>query len=626
MRALPAALGAAAFVLAIVAVPAASATATATGVPEGAPAEAAGIPETGRAVDASETERATSSSELDGNMTSPAFDRDRYVEHRGDVLEMAVRIPANDTGRLALQGPGGNATVTVHDDGDGRIEVQFNTFSSEWSVAGADEVSAVEGATAHPPDGDYRLALRSNGSTDEATLALEPRSLERIGTWQAPRDETTIEEVTDLRAGIDDGTFGRATAVNESHLLVAGIEITGLEGALAKARGENVTTRFRNAVDRHGHLEVVQHPDTVGTMVDPAVVHVLDGPGVRVLADARNDSYFVLVDPAEVRLTQGDREVDPERVAPYDADGMWLQVRAGIASESPLADEDERAAAVVAPRSASLSTAPDGAVHVASGTTRTISGATNVGTGWNVTVVVTGEDDPATDADESFRLTRKGAVEIPDEGSYRYAGGFDVSVGVPGVPPGTSATVDVRFENRSLLEEPVPLVVEQRRASVAATGVGRDGEFTTVEVTASLSTGGFVVLHGESRDGPVVGHSDYLDAGDHTVEVYVGEPTDPEAVVAVTYRDDDHDEWFDGPGLEEPYSEGEPADVIVLETPHPTASPTPATPVTPTPTPATPVTPTDTPQEPFGDATTPGFGVTVAVVALFVALAARRRR
>lgn len=618
MRALLAALGAAALVLAIVAAPAASATAIAASVHAGTTV----VPASGTAVGPSFTETATSASELEGNLPSPAFDRDRYVEHRGDVVEMAVRLPANATGRLTLRGLAGNTTVTVRDGGDGRIEVQFNTYTGGWSAAGADEVSAVEGTTAHPPGGDYRLTLRSNGSTDEATLALEPRSLERIGTWQAPRAETTIEEVTDLRAGIDDGTFDRATAVNESHLLVVGIEITGLEGALAKARGENVTTRFRNAVDRHGHLEVVQHPDTVGTMVDPAVVHVLDGPGVRVLADARNDSYFVLVAPAEARLTRGDREVDPERVAPHDADGMWLQVRAGIASESPLADEDERAEAVVAPRSASLSTAPDGTVHVAPGTPRTISGTTNVETGWNVTAVVTGEDDPATDADESFRVTRNASVEVPEE-RYRYAGRFDVSVDVPESPPGTSATVDVRFENRSLLEEPVPLVVEQRRASVTATGVDRDGEFTTVEVSASLSTGGFVVLHGESRDGPVVGHSDYLDAGNHTVEVYVGEPTAPEAVVAVTYRDDDHDEWFDGPDLEEPYAEGEPADVIVLETPPSTPSPTP---VPSTPTPATPETRTDTPEEASGDATTPGFGVPVAVVALIVALAARRRR
>lgn len=615
MRALPAVLGAVAFVLATAAAPAASATATAATVPAGASVDPdtgapTGGPETGAVTDAPETATAASPSERDTNTTSPAFDRDRYVEHRGDVVELAVRLPANDTGRLTLHRPAGNTTVTVRDDGDGRIRVRFNTYTGGWSAISADEVLAVEGAMAYPPAGDYRLTVRANGSSDEATLIIEPRSLERIGTWQAPADETAIDEVSDLRAAVADGTFDRATAVNESHLLVVGIDATGLEGAIANADGENVTARFRNAVDSHGDLDVVQHPDTVGLEQVPAVFHVLNGPGVRVFADARNDSYFVLVDVAEVRLTQGDREIDLEQVAAHDADGMWLQVRAGIANTSRLADVDERVAAVVFPRSASLSTAPDETIHAAPSMTRTIAGTTNVETGWNVTVVVAGEDDPASDADESFRLTRQAIVEPPDEDSYRDARRFNVSVDVPEFSPGINATVDVRFESRSLLEEPVPLVVQRRRASVATTGVDRSGKFTTVAVAASLSTGGFVVLHEASRDGPVVGHSDFLASGNHTVEVYVGEPTDADQIIAVAHRDVNYNEWFDGPALDEPYPEGETADVIGLDAPSP----------------ATPEALTDTPEEPSGEATVPGFGVLVAVIALIVALAARGRR
>lgn len=116
-----------------------------------------------------------------------------------------------------------------------------------------------------------------------------------------------------------------------------------------------------------------------------------------------------------------------------------------------------------------------------------------------------------------------------------------------------------------MLDAPVPAVVADRRASVETHEVVEDEEIAGVNVTTSLSAGGFVVLFEESADGPVVGFTPYLDRGTHTETVYLAQPTDADELVVVGYRDANHNEWFDGPDVDSPYTDGEPVDTVQID-------------------------------------------------------------
>lgn len=618
MRALHAALG-------VVALVVAATGATAVPAPGAVPPESTTAARGPSGAIAGEAPAATAPTSATAEPMPGSFGRDRYVEHRGDVVAITVEAPANGTARVSLRGPGVNATVAVTDGagegaGDGQVRLRLNTYAGTWSVGDAgDAVEVVEGAVPRmPPAGSYRLTLAGNDENatrngDEATLRLRPRSLHRLGVWQSPAGETNLTSAADVRAAAEEGRLRRATGVNGSHLLVVRVDATGLEGALAAADGPNATARFRSVLREHGDFLVVQTNPSVER--DPRIVHVLDGPGVRALADAANDTYYLAIDLGEARVTSGD--ADPAAALEDDPfEPYRFEVRMELAADSPLTEGGERAVATVEPRGARVSTAPDGIIHFRPAPNRTVVGTTNVGTGWNVTVVLAGEDDPNTTADESFRLARPVAVEFASENRFDHAGRFAASFDLSDAAAAVNVTADVRFGGRSLLDEPVPVAVTRPRASVTTRGANTSGEFAAVTVSVALSTGGFVVLHAGGRGGPVVGHTGFLDPGEHVVEVYVGAPTDAEEVVAVAHRDVNHNEWFDGPGVDTAYAGDDPA--AVAFGPTPTATPSPASGETAgTATDGTDRTPTGT--------TTPGFGVVAGAVALLAVLAALGR-
>jgi PGF-CTERM protein len=440
-------------------------------------------------------------------------------------------------------------------------------------------------------------------------------SLDRVGAWQAPANATDLDDAADVRSAIDDGSLSRATDVDGDDTLVLGIEVRGFADAVSDANGSTTTNRVLSALSEHGDLVVEQ--TNPGPSQRPAAVHVLEGRGVRAFADAANDTYYAVIDLDEVRVTRGD---DGEEVALTRGSYSFL-VRAELAADSPLTEERQRALTPIEPRSASVETAPDGKVHVQPSSNFTLSGTTNVGSGWPVTAVLAGDDDPDTATDESFQATRQATVEPPEEDEFHYEGTYDATFDEGAVPVAAeNVTVDVRFDGGSLLDEPIPVEVADRRASVAISGEGEDGQFTGVTVNTSLSAGGFLVLHEESMDGPVVGHTEYLDSGDHTVSVYVSEPTDADEVVVVAHRDANHNEWFDGPDADPAYAGDDPDDAIALG---PTQSPTTREGETASSETDTTSSPTDAPSS---SATTPGFGAVAAILGLLVALAVLGRR
>ncbi|AWB27207.1 type II secretion system F family protein [Halococcoides cellulosivorans] len=98
------------------------------------------------------------------------------------------------------------------------------------------------------------------------------------------------------------------------------------------------------------------------------------------------------------------------------------------------------------------------------------------------------------------------------------------------------------------------LIVVVTTGPVAAITVG-GASGTTIEVdSATLSNGGYLVVHEESADGPIVGRTDHLAPGTHgDLTIALDRPATDVEVVA--YRDADRDRVFD-PDRDVSYPEG----------------------------------------------------------------------
>ncbi|WP_158059291.1 DUF7282 domain-containing protein [Halorussus halophilus] len=463
------------------------------------------------------------------------------------------------------------------------------------------------------------LVLSSGVSAISATHSpsLENEvSIDHVGTWQAQANETDFHNASAVSTAINDGSLSRATGVNDDDLLVVELKIPSFADAVDAANGTTTTERFLTAMSEHGDLTITQ--TNPGPSRQAMTLDVLNGTGVRVFADATNSTYFVVLELDKVRPTRGN-EVDKDAL---EYEPTPFLVRATLAADSPLTEDRQRAIAPVETRWASIETTPDGMVHVNTQSNLTISGKTNVGTGWPVTVVLTGSDNPDTASNESFRLTREATVEPPKPESYPYEGSFNATFRRGTIPPtAENVTLRVRLDKRSLLDESVPVEVAGQRASLTVNRVQRDGELKRVSVTASLSAGGFLVLHNGSADGPVVGQTKFLDSGKHTVAVYNNKPVDVDEIVVVAHQDTNHNEWFDGPSVDRTYTGSDQQDTDLRNSTAPPTSieTTNSVPQSET----TPELHVDTTP---GHTTIPGFGVSATTLALLTCVTILARR
>lgn len=381
-------------------------------------------------------------------------------------------------------------------------------------------------------------------------------SIEYLEAWQTPDDEVTLQNAGDIQSAIQDGTLSRATGLTANDTLVVELEIPGFEGAVDGANGSTETERFQNALSAHGDLEI--HQTNMGPNQAPLRIDVFNSSGVTVFSEG--DTYYAVVDISDARLMRNDIEDDL-----YHEKAYTFSIEATLSAESDVTDDGDTAATAVDERSVSVVTEPDGRLQFRPQPNQTIMGTTNLGTGSTVTLVLSGESNPETETDESFELTRRVTVGHPSD-SYRYEGPFAGSFDLRSVPTAaTNVTLDVRTDGESLLTEAVPVVLADRSATVSAIDVVNETGFAAVNVTAELSAGGFVVLHAGSGDGPVVGHSQYLDRGDHTVNVYLNQPTTTDKLVVVAYHDANYNEWFDGVDVEQAYPSEEPVDSILFD-------------------------------------------------------------
>lgn len=546
------------------------------------------------------------------------------VEQNGDIASIPVTLSGTDRATLGIESDGSfGATLSITDaDGDGRVTVQFNTFlagrdaTQAFETTGPDEVSVVSTTPADVTNatGDYELSIRADSNADDpddvAALVVTERQAHSLDAWAAPRNfADDLTSPTAIEQHRRNGSISNDSLLLDN-LLVIRLQASGLEGVLAAQEGTNATDRFVGMVEsEQPNLTIVQTNPT--PELPPKVLLLNDTRAVDFVPDASNDTYYLVVDVARVR-------VDPGAYGSRQPSEHWLQLDEGEefqalftynGTPSPW-NADERPDVVasrrfeLAQRQAKIEIPSEyGPWFVRPEPGQVIEGYTNLNPDERMTLLVHAPNG-------TFHREKK--VVASDDGDFR------TSMNLSGVPDGTTLQVDVRYDDRSLLFEPAHAVVDRPDAAVEIVGYDVNGSYYGVDVNATVSRGGFVVLHRGSVDGPVLDVSQYLSPGTHSWKtVSLSDPPEGNAtIVAVVHRDANGDRSFDGES-DSPYevngtrlTDSRTIDFPEWETATPTPSPT---------------LHVDPPRTPRTDGQ-PGFGSLVAISALLALVALARRR
>ncbi|MFB6070800.1 MAG: BGTF surface domain-containing protein [Halanaeroarchaeum sp.] len=396
------------------------------------------------------------------------------TEERGDVVDIPIVLSPEQGDRVAVDratvtigGPdvGYRANVTVSDwNDDQRVLLHWNTYAADgyggaiefWAEptdpeAPDDSVSVLDVSTTvagGPTDvldaGLYEIQVRSGAdAADEpanatAGVLLTGRSTDAVRVWRAPTDrDVPLETLEDLREAMADGTLtGTSTVAGGDRALFA-IHASGIEGALETGPDANATAAFESFLGSGAVLSTVQTnpgPNRAATVID------LSAPGTtRVLTDAPNDTYYLVVDLGAVPIARdvdGDGTVSVGDPGTRLEDGDRFETRFEIPeTDGGLAAEDEAATVnwtYVAADASVNRTRIDGEsvalVEPASG--QTISGSATVAPGTSLRLTVRDDADDVT-----FLHTREVAVDA----NGTWASEFNFS----DVPNGTAFTVTV---------------------------------------------------------------------------------------------------------------------------------------------------------------------------------------
>ena len=262
---------------------------------------------------------------VDADAQTAAFRSTVVSEHAGDVVALDVALAYAESVTVTLGGPGAgfSANATVEDaNGDGRIRLRFNTAAAANTTAvsndGGDVFEAVppRGNASGPSDavvaadidagattgaldaGEYDVSVRpGSNAADPASgvgaLVLRQPGPERLDTWVAPAgaDLATHGAIATAAA---DGRLTDAAEVAAGDTVVHRIIAPGIGGELAMAPGNTTAAFFALSgtadEDVYG-LNVTQRDPDANT--DPYRLRV-NKTSARVVADARNDTYFVI--------------------------------------------------------------------------------------------------------------------------------------------------------------------------------------------------------------------------------------------------------------------------------------------------------------------------------------------
>ncbi|WP_158057787.1 DUF7827 domain-containing protein [Halorussus halophilus] len=548
-----------------------------------------------------------------------AFTENVYSEQRGDVAELSVELHETDTATVRI-GNGSNhvTTVVVRDENDdGDVTVRLNTYDGNLSASGGDSLIVRERSNVSTPlsADSYDLDLWEGAGADGerwdvATLALNQRSTDSVRTLVAP-ESVELSNRSAIRAAKASGNLTASPFVSERDTLVLELRASGLEGALLAQNGSNTTARFFAAFDgAPGSIAVRQlHP---GTEQSEAVLDVRNHSATTVVSDSVNDSYFIVTNLSNGWMTRP----DGEELYYAKLRGGEYQANVTLPTESGAGTATERATTkfTIEYLDASFERTRGGNHFVvASAENQTIEGRTTLVPGNHLTVRVydKGGNEVATETVE---------VNNGTEGKSRFSAQFDFSE----FQVGEKFTVTVRGPDDSMLygsrtgQEGATGVIGPPHASVQVVERELTENGVLVE-NATLSHGGYVVIHREFADGEVLGRSEYVVPGEEFDQfVELDSELDGNATLVAVAHHADSDE-----SLGQPYTDN---GSVVSDWVKYVSEQTTTAATTKTTTIETVVDPTKEPPEEPPSVPIPGFGVFTAIVALLAsALLARRR-
>ncbi|PSP79161.1 hypothetical protein BRC81_06760 [Halobacteriales archaeon QS_1_68_20] len=557
-----------------------------------------------------------------GTQGHASFTKGIFADERGDVATFTVETTGTSRATVRVGGESVNYAVeftVVDGDGDGSVTVAWNTHLAAHepavevfsAVDGGDsvrnavrEMGGFDSPTRRLDAGEYPLAVSVDGEeTDLATFAIrEPddfdRSLAALRGRQALATRAVPEHLD------ANGTVAQADYV------VLQVKTSGVFGYVDSATDLAEGTQGVSVSIEQTNHESNEDP----TVIDPASFTLITEP--------ETDRLFLVAPTDQGAFTPGERYR-----ATFSID----------AAANPYADSDVQLTMSfeVVYRDATIDGAGGAGNELGLQPTSqaTISGTSPLADGTQLEVELRSEDDA---------FLQRQTVTVRDG---TFAATFDLS----GASTGSEYEVTVR-EDRSALAFTKAVVREP--ASLSMPDQESDGETLVVE-DVSLPDGGFVAVYDpdESRAEALLGRTSYLQPGEYdTVEVPVSGPleVDGKTFVAVAHRDTNGDRQFgyvdssgsvDGPYERDGQSVGDDGRVSVTSTPASTATPTPeSTDAADDPGSESVDTGTPTPEAADGEfdngsvvdrdwESTPGFGLTAAVVALVgAALVARRRQ
>ncbi|NHN48737.1 PGF-CTERM sorting domain-containing protein [Halostella sp. JP-L12] len=562
------------------------------------------------------------------------FTQSVVTENVGDVAEVTVELSNSDQGAITIgdfESDGYQANATVTDgDGDGEVTVRFNTYTAgntsgnlnSFVVEAADSDDDVTlqnqsalSANALLANTTYDMSVRSGtdvstDASDVATLNLRSRSTDELTIGTAPGSED-FSEASDVVSAISDDN-----SVAEGDYIVHELDASGLAGIAAENDG------LFNAIANNGNITLTVEQDRQRPN-RPQKELTLGSQNTTIYSDTANDSYYIVV--------------DSEQLNNIDVDDGSYTTTLTVGEETVLASSDEEVSDsfnLVEP------TATVQPPEVEANAGQTIQGQSSLAAGSQVTIRVQSQSSA-----NPFLLEQRATVQ--DGGSF--SADFDFSE----AEEGTNFTVDVRESGSSLLDEAqAGTVGEAQPAQISYSGgISDDGTVVTVD-EVFLPNGGFVTVHDEtlvSEDdafGSVLGTSEYLEAGQHSdVQVELdGALNESQTLIPMAHQDtNDNQEYdfVDSEGEEDvPYTDEndeavlDSADVEVGDsgednetTTEDTTTETTTEETTTEETTTTEATDGDGDGDSDNDGGQPGFGISVAIVALIAAalLALRRQ-